>query len=214
MVEAQKVSATFLDDLLSPEDLQAVKAKRDARAKHDLSDLIVERVRPAAVELLGVAQVVFFSQINTCLNCRETVEYPAGLVAMHRLKRHGRITNELIGVALSAPNQYPEHPRLREVTHTQTMVCSKCVDQARFLERLYSPPPIPIPGTAQWDEQFGYAATDDIRQREEAWQRRQEQISRELSEIEARIPPKQIIEIADDLRTGEEIEYTSPEDTQ
>lgn len=207
-----EVKHVSLDDLLSPEDLAKVKAKRGA--KTDLSDLITPRVRPPDIEVLEAVQVIFFSQINTCLNCKREMQFPTGLVAMHKIKRHGRTTNELAGIALTEGNQHPHLERQHQTTSSTSIVCSECVDQARFVVTPTHNPPIPVPGTSYWNEQFGWGNSAEIHSREEAWERRQELINRELAEGEARIIPPQIEDQARELQVSEAVEYTLPEDSQ
>lgn len=207
-----EIKTVSLDDMLSPEDLARVSAKRKKTASHDLSDLIPKR--PPEIEILEAVQVIFFSQVNTCLNCKREVEFPSGLVAMHKMKRHGRSSPDLAGIALTSGNQHPHLERIHEVSRSTSIVCASCVDDARFVSRPSFEPPVPIPGTPYWSEQFGWGSAPEIHKREEEWNRRQERLARELSEGETRIVPEEITSLAQNLSFDETPEYTSKDDTQ
>lgn len=207
------VKVISLDDMLSPEQLAAVKAKRP-RPRVDLSDLVPRR--PPDIEILEAIQVTFMEQINLCLTCKREQRWPLGLVAMHKIKRHGRHCPDLAGVALTAANQHPHLARTREAQRSTSIVCSECVEEARFLPQPeHVPPPTPVPGTPLWAEQFGWGKTDDIHKRGETFLRKQELIRRELEEPEpAKLGPEVISPLStfDDRDANEE--PTSYEDTR
>lgn len=207
-----EVKTVSLDDLLSTEDLAKVTAKRKAKGSSDLSDLIPKR--PPEIEVLAAVQVIYKDQLNVCMNCKTEVRFPLGLVAMHQIKRHGRKTSELIGIALTSGNQHPQLERIHETTRSTSIVCSACVDTARFVEAPRFDPPVPVPGTAYWAEQFGWGNSSEIHQREASWRLSQERLARELEEPETHALPTGIEIQANELSNSEAVEITLPEDTQ
>ena len=214
------MSSTLLDDLLPPEQLAALRAKREKKARTDLRDLLPEKPK-LSIELLPAIKVLYRVQINRCKTCSSVVELPLGMVAMHPLKRNGRITSELVGVALREPNDYPELTRTPSPVHSESICCSNCVAESRFIPRTqgYVPPNVPLPGTPAWEDQFGYGRAEEIHARAEELRRRAELLERELEESAERnnlnLWPQEIQAAATQLRNEDEnFEPTLPEDAR
>lgn len=208
--------AKSLDDLLSPEQLAAVTTKRATKARVDLTEFLPAKPK-LTIELMAAVKVLYRVQINTCLNCKSVVELPLGLVAMHPVKRNGRVTTELVGVALLACNDYPEHTRTIDPAHSTSLVCSACVAESRFIPRVSgSPTPKPIlPGTPEWQEQFGYGNSAEIHARAEELRRRAESFERELDRQDEKtsVPPS-LMFLASSLADEEKDDLTNPQDTE
>lgn len=212
---------TLLDDLLDPAILASIKVKRATKARTDLSDLMGEpKPRPAAIEVLSPTSVILYVQENTC-RCGAISEIPLGLVAMHAIKRHGRKSDDRVGVALSEPNEFPDVPRERDVQRSTSIVCQLCVERARHTPRItpseYKPPQLDTP---EWSEQFGYANSAEVHARAEVLRKRQnllasmERTEERLARLEAIAENKVIVEALTSPAVEDPEEPTIPEDSQ
>lgn len=215
MSSTKPVLTGLLDDMLDPELLAKLQAKRAKLVRTDLSDLIVERPKPLPLELLQPTSVIFHAQENTC-TCGAKQTLPLGLVAMHPFKRNGRLAEGRIGIPLQEPNDFPILLRERDITRTSSKVCAECVDDVRFAPRS-SPPSTYVPpqlNTPQWDDQFGYASTDEIRAYEERLRRAAERERHEEDQAEKALVVRGFHDKNESLLTEESLDVTSPEDTE
>jgi hypothetical protein len=210
------MSISTLDDLLSPEQLSSLATKRAKKARVDLTEFIPAKPK-LTIELLPAVRVLFYIQRNHCLNCKSVVDLPLGLVAMHPLKRNGRITTDLVGVKLCECNDYPELERTLDILHSNSLCCVGCVAESRFIPRVQGSPiarPL-IPGTPEWQEQSGYGNSAEIRARAEELHRRAESFERELERREEKtIIPPSLAFLSSSLADEEKDELTNPQDTE